>query len=82
MNIKNWYIQGGAFCCDIKGGEYYTFQQCKIMSYNSKTNKIGIAYGGEKVEFILDFKKADSYFVTNNKIGKFREILAGYESLK
>ena len=80
MEIRNWYILNGAFWCDIRDTGYFTFHMCKIVKYNSKTNEIKIINGNHtEMTFILDFKKMDSYFITTNKIGKFKEYLANYE---
>ena len=77
MQYNNWYILQDTFYCDIKVDGIWKFVQCRINKFNEETKKIIlISNDGNKYDFILDFKKIDSYFInTSNKVEKFKEYL-------
>jgi hypothetical protein len=81
MEYKNWYILQGNFCADIKiSTDLWEYKQFKVLTFDSKTNKIVlISDNGLRNEFILDYKKMDSYFVTNKKTEQFNKFLKSYE---
>jgi hypothetical protein len=81
MEYINWCILQGNFCADIKiSKDFWQYKQFKVMAFDSKTNKIVlIGDNGVRNEFILDYKKMDSYFVTNKKTEQFEKFLKSYE---
>ncbi len=82
MEYKNWCILQGNFCADIKvSKDFWQYKQFKVVAFDSKTNKLSIMApdNGIRNEFILDYKKMDSYFVTNKKTEQFENFLKSYD---
>jgi hypothetical protein len=83
MEYKNWCILQGNFCVDVQTSkDFWKYKQFKIKSFNSKTNKLSLLSpdDGSCVEIIIDYKKIDSYFITNKKVEVFEKYLKSFDN--